>query len=352
MIINQANSQPDKAFPDAGDAGLARPDNGKDNWPFCAIRGRMIPRTACLDRLRAFCRANGLAGPLDTIIHNAPDDRLSFSDPGNRHRLIVLTCRIPYEPSWGGRGGLPRPLLLEKAISAEPETTSHAIAPYLRLYRSAGRRILLSREYSGDHTIALPRDLIADGNRAKAIGLYLDPAKLVAADRSGNHACLSWSGPYNTYRASEGLVAALTAQNFQWFDDRPTPIGTCLSETMFRFETAPALRAANPFAETLLPLMPRIVTDTTPHLRAAEIYLQALFTDCSKQIFKADAQTNRKRDLLVAALTIDMRGFGDHREQYLIPWQACLPATDHETVIVIPQDDLINGIGGPTALVR
>ncbi len=282
-----------------------------------------MPHHDCLNRLRAWYQSD-LPGPVTTVIHDAATGRPATDDNVAAHdlhgKIMVYTCRLPYEPSWGGRGGLPRPLLLEKELAAGDETTSHAIAPFLRLYRSAGRRILLERDQDETVRVLLPDDLVTATALPGTIQLLLHRDKIVAIGPDGRPAALRRTGPFLEYTAATALVDALNERRFEWFGSHPTPIGAFLTSDLFTFSGSLPESSGSPFLSILQPLMPGIVADQTPHLRAAELYLQAFF-DTQLHHFSRTS-VNRIDYLLVAALLIDMSGFTPDSEPFLVPWQA------------------------------
>jgi hypothetical protein len=347
MITTAQSARPRKS-PDEKPA--RRCSTGKPR-PFCALRGSMLPYADCLFRLEKYAGELGFTTPLkmlvlDTVPAETASTAISRACGAAADTVVVLKCRLPYEPSWGGYGGLARPLLLEKPQSSGETTTSHFIAPFLKAYQNASRQILLGRGEQNVPTVTLHDSLLPGGNCPEKSRLQVFLSKFATPDSMALLTPLTTSGPYQTYLADDGLVNDLIRRGFRWPEKYATAIGSLLSGDFFHFCPTSTEQDNDDFTAVLLPEMNWIVTDKTPQLRAAELYLQEIFIRCNSG-FTEQYQKNKSSKLLIAALELDMRGFQrSSAEPYLVPWLGSLFAAGKGGT-TLTQADLLPALLSP-----
>lgn len=297
------------------------------------MRGNIFLYSDCITQLEAFCAHLGFADvPAITALEAGQKDILSavvkqYRTPTDT--VTLLTSRLPYEPSWGGYGGLPRPVLLEQAEFSEEPTTSHYIAPFLLSYQRACRRILLGRWVDGRAVVTVPVALLPGSTKGQSDGIQVILEKCIDSDAGGIFSPLDISGPYHTFAAGKNLRTAVEQAGFSWPVNRAMPIGSLLSSELFTCTSATATTGNNRFRDVLFPVMKKIITDKTPQLCAGEFFLQKILHNCINELELL--RTTAGKNLLIAALYIDMRGFGRPvNEHYLMPWQAFLRQGDKQ----------------------
>lgn len=319
--------------------------------PFCALRGSMLPYADCLYRLENYAGELGFTTPLkmhvfDTIPAETASTSIARECGAAADAVVLLKSRLPYEPSWGGYGGLARPLFLEKPQSAQETTTSHFIAPFLKAYQNACRQILLGRGEHNTPTVILHDSLLPVDNCPEKSRLQVFLSKFATPDSMAQLTPLTTSGPYQTYPANDGLVNDLIRRGFRWPEKYATAIGSLLSGDLFHFCPTSNQHDNDDFTAVLLPEMNWIVTDNTPQLRAAELYLQEIFIRCNSA-FTEQYQKSKHSTLLIAALELDMRGFQrSSAEPYLVPWLGSLFAAG-KGGITLSQADLLPALLSP-----
>lgn len=248
--------------------------------------------------------------------------------------VIVLSCRVPYNPNWGGYCGHPQ--LLVQAQDHDGNCTPAAfIAPYLRQYRYAQEHVFLAMNGRGEQFITLPARLLGrNGDCGRT--LIIDPAKVAQPDKDGNIVPARISGPMRTFALSDVLRRDLESRNFAWKPGRSIPIGRYLGSDLFTFvDAGDAADRGSLFEETLLPHLREIVSHQTPNLRAAEIHLSRIFT---RAVAGLEIESNRHKVLCLAGLDIDMSHLIDHTEHCFVPWKAYLTRGDEP--LFLEQDEL------------
>ena len=332
--------------------------------PSCTIRGRIIPYMEFLCRLKNYCLFLGFREPIVQTAGPAEPEGTSaeaISGPflpqssgpetGN-DSVVVLSTRVPYEPSWGGHIGLPRPLIHESTECRTEGTVTKYIAPYLKEYHFAQNHVYLSRDEKEQLFISLPEDLIKGGGEAGDGTLRVQLEKIVEIDEDGGYSPVNVVDTLVSFRISGAFRQHLLDNRFSWGPKKVQRIGKLLTADMFVFDQAPQPGQGNgkekEFAQILLPAMNRIVTNSNPQLLAAIIYLKDLF-------FKTvdNLQGNRTRQesanlLCVAGLDIDAAAFRGEGVHYFVPWAAYLQQGGREEKgnRQLEQDDLFVALMG------
>lgn len=308
------------------------------------VKGRLMPYEDFSCRLKNFCHTLGFRQI--NIRHLA-----SCGGPGNGSpallshaeddAVVILSCRVTYNPNWGGYCGLPQ-LLVRGAGNDRGQCPSAFIAPFLRQYLFAREHISLRKTEDGRYLVTIPANLLnRDGeNRDGRLQVALD--NMAEADKDGRIVPVAAGGGALTFVLSEALRQSLDAGNYPWQTRRSSPIDRYLSRELFSFgEIDQAVDPASPFRSTLLPHLEQIVTHRTPNLRAAELHLRHEFAR-AMAIFIADHRPSLGNVLCLAGLDIDMAAFAGHEERYFVPWKAYLERSGEAAGVehALDQDDL------------
>ena len=316
------------------------PAEGQINGSSLKIKGRIILYEEFAGSLRKLCAALGFtaAGVRDreVMVSRLPDMPRHRTEEGEA--VIVLSCRVAYNPHWGAFGGHPQLLVQAKTDDDDEPCPAAFIAPFLQQYRFAQERIFLAMNGQGEHLITLPACLLAKTrDNGYRFSVLLD--QVAEPDKDGNIVPVTISGRVSTYTLSGKLRQAIDRQGHVWQSGRSFPIGRYLGSELFSFgDFGPASDRNGLFVSTLLPYLNEIVTHRTPDLRAAEIHLSQVFAR-AVALQRAEYAENSKNVLYLAGLDIDMSGFQGYEEQHcFVPWQAYLAGRDEERVLA--QDDL------------
>ncbi len=331
--------------------------------PSCHIRGRMIPYGEFLPRLNNYCLSLGFREPVVTIPQPSKQPKTSvdhavlFEDESGAGRrgqdsVIILSARVPYEPSWGVYNGLPRPLIHEAADCRPDGTISNFIAPYLRQYRYAQRHVYLTCHETQDTTeylLVLPSDLLHRGEKSDGRKLRILPERIAEPDERGDFVCHNVSDTFVSFPLSAQFVRLLDEKGLSWKAGKTRRIDDFLTADLFVFEDVPQAvdcrdnrgDGQNPYVKTLLPFMNRIVTDANPQLLAATLYLQSEFIRTIDDILHAHDSEDSVNLLCIAGLDIDAAMLGGSAEHYFVPWTAVLQrGGDDDLIDQVDQDDL------------
>lgn len=292
------------------------------------IKGRLIPYEEFSARLKNFyvslgfgkvkIRHVGSGGEPDGIAADI------LQKSSGVDAVIVLSCRVAYNPDWGGYCGLPQLLVREKNGDGAGQCPAAFISPFLQQYRFAKEHIYLTATGQGNHLITLPESLLQKDEDKPGSTLIVKLDKIAEPDKDGAIVPVMVSGSMFSYALSDNLRRNLDALNFDWKPGRSIPIGEHLGSELFSFADAPAAVDRNsPFGPTLLPYLHRIVTHRTPNLRAAEIHLRQEFSR-TIATFTADRRAGFGNMLCLAGLDIDMSAFKRREEHYFVPWKAWL----------------------------
>ncbi len=323
--------------------------------PSCNIKGRIIPYMEFLPRLKNYCLSLGFKKPIvilpelmeasDTNSVVNPDPFLVGKNralPGN-DSIIILSAKVPYETSWGGYSGLPRPLIHERADHRAEATVSNFIAPYLLEYQFAQKHIYLSCNEEGQYLVTLPSEFIKSEARSDGRKLKIHLDKIAESDENGLNTPLRVSKPLVSYQLSPHFVQLLRDSNFPWQKGRIQRIGKFLTKDFFEFVEPKQLDGRNSaFAETLLPAMNCIVTNANPQLRAALIHLQSEFSRTVDDVLSTHGQKDTENLLCIAGLDIDVAAFKGRGQRYFVPWASYWQhgGTQQEDKDQLEQDDL------------
>lgn len=305
------------------------------------IKGRIMPYENFAGRLDSLCAALGFAaagGRNGAKIRWAggslPDMPGQGAEEGEA--VIVLSCRVAYNPHWGEFGGHPQ--LRLQAETNDELCPATFIAPFLEQYRFARDRIFLAMDCRGEHFITLPARLVEKtGDDGWRLTILLE--QVAEPDRDGNIAPVKVSGSMYTYRLAGRLRRTIDRMGHVWQAERSFPIGRYFGSELFSFgDAAPASDRQELFFSTLFPHLGEIVGHPTPNLRAAEIHLGQLFAR-AVALLRGEAGSRLKHVLCLAGLDIDMSGFVDHEEQRcFVPWQAYLAGRGEARLL--GQDDV------------
>lgn len=257
----------------------------------------------------------------------------SLRGSGEGEAVICLSCRVPYNPNWGGYCGHPQQLVKTEP-GEEGRDPAAFIGPFLHQYRCAAERVLLTAApSSGKMFINLPENLVEEGKERPQLLLRL--GKVARPDETGRIVPVSASGSRRVYQLAESFCQLLEERGFAWNGMRAVPIGRHLASDLFTFLHDGAGNPDSPFAATLLPHLSEIVAHPTPHLRAAELHLGQVFARTAAAL---SAGGRRQHVLCLAGLDIDMSTLWGHQEHAFVPWKAFL--AQQGDVHYLEQDDL------------
>ena len=306
--------------------------------PSFNIRGRIIPYKEFLPRLKNYCLSLGFKNPtvmnpdssatLDTMSDDNSDQSVAFGKDTchGKDLVFVLSTKVPYEPSWGGYSGLPRPLIHERIDHRTENTASSFIAPYLLQYQFAQNHIYLACNEAGQHLITLPPHFIKDGTEGHGKNLKILLDKIVESDEKGELPPYVVSDSFVSFPISADFLRLLGEKKYSWKDGKIQRIGKFLTEELFVFEDAQQTNGSmsmnSTFAETLLPAMNRIVTSANPQLRAALVHLQNEFSRAVDDMLRTHGEKDLESLLCVAGLDIDVAAFKGRGKRYFVPWAA------------------------------
>ncbi len=241
--------------------------------------------------------------------------------------VIVLSCKVHYNPNWGGLYGHPH-LITPLKGSKDELCPAGFLAPFLQLYTFAQEHIYLTETRQGEHLITLPKSFLKNDEKRPGSKLLIALDKIAEPDEHGAILPVSTSGSRFSYTLSAKIRQALDAQRYAWIPGSSTPIGRHLSADMFFFTcVAEEIEQNSPFYATLFPYLQQLVTHRTPHLRAAEIHLRQEFRRVIAQL-TAERPATFPKLLCLAGLDIDMAPSAGHGEKYFVPWKAYLETVD------------------------
>ncbi|OGR16925.1 MAG: hypothetical protein A2X81_19630 [Desulfobacterales bacterium GWB2_56_26] len=309
------------------------------------VKGRLMPYEDFTARLKNFCLSLGFREV--NIRHLA-----SCGDPENASDIlannpkddavVILSCRVSYNPNWGGYCGLPQLLVREKYDDRGEQCPSSFIAPFVRQYLFAKEHIYLTKTEEGRCLITIPENLLKIHGATRGSRLLVALDKVAEADEDGRIVPVATNGGTISFALANSLRQSLDARNFTWMPGRSIPIDRYLSRELFSFcEIDQAVDRNSRFWPTLLPHLGQIVTHRTPNLRAAELHLRHEFAR-AMATFIADHRPSLGNVLCLAGLDIDMAAFAGHEEHYFVPWKAYLERPGEEPGVehALDQDDL------------
>ncbi len=294
------------------------------------IRGRTMLHEEFYSRLQILCNTLGFenvkiptsgdCGILDSISD-------SVQNCSEQDVVIVLSCKVHYNPKWGGFNGHPH--LINRTKEGKDELCPAGfLAPFLQQYKFAQEQVYLTETRQGLYLITLPQNFLKTDEERQGIKLHIALDKVAEPDENGAITPVSTSGSRCSYTLSAKLRQALDAQNFAWTPGRSIPIGRHLSADMFFFSCVEQeIDQNSPFYSTLFPYLRQLVTHRTPHLRAAEIHLGQEFRRMIA-LLTAERHATFPKLLCLAGLDIDMASSMGHGEKYFVPWKAYLETVD------------------------
>lgn len=312
-----------------------------DAEPSFHIRGRFLSSQEFIRGLEHLAEALGFA----------PHPVLFCGDPGGiagspHHlgslpgdRVLVASTRIPYNPRWGGYGGLPH---LRRHGCEQPhrETLAGFLAPFLHCYHTLRQSIHIGCSPSGQPLVSLPTPLLRQGLPCGGHRLRLVASALVQGDGEEMSPPCPTSSPWQNFAAAERLRRRLATSGEELRPERHVPIGPHLDQEAIVFEAIDAASASRDgYAASLHPHLAEIVTDPTPNLRAAEYHLRHRFDGDTAYLAGLDHQG---KILYVSVLEIDMTAMAGGEGHLLVPWQGYVAFADgvHRQVSTLTQDDL------------
>lgn len=321
------------------------PDQERAGTPSLRIKGRMMPYDEFSVRLKNFCGSLGFNG-VEIRHFDSFDDvdgltATTFAKDSTRDAVVVLTCRVSYNPNWGSYCGMPQLLVREKYEDAVVHCPASFITPFLQQYRFAQEHIYLTETEQGQYLITIPESILKKDGENQAGRLIIDLDRVAERDPEGHFAPVLVNGSMFSFTLSHVLYKSLAALGYAWRKGRSVPIDRYLGSDLFSFVDAErAVDSRSPFRPTLLPHLRRIVTHRTPNLKAAEIHLGHEFARAVSTFMAAHPPGSKV--LCLAGLDIDMAVFAGHEEHYFVPWKACLERTsgDSEEEYALEQDDL------------
>jgi len=136
------------------------PHQAQSNALSLKVKGRLMPYEEFSARLKNFCASQGFREV--KIRHlgscSKPEgvaaDILRKGSGGDA--VIILSCRVSYNPTWGGYSGLPQLLVRDKNGDGAEQCPAAFIAPFLQQYRFAKEHIYLTAAEQGRHLISVP----------------------------------------------------------------------------------------------------------------------------------------------------------------------------------------------------
>lgn len=314
----------------------------KDEQEPLYLRGRMLEDQVFIDGLQDLSRSLGLAS---AAIRRclAPEELTELAGESvffQNDMVVAALTPIPYNPRWGGFGGLPH-LRRFCQDGREGQSIPGFLAPFLNGYRLLHETVELACTSLGQYLVMVPEGLPDQGLRcqdyrlrpllgslAVVAGETLSPPVLTSANTLG-------------YLASERLTSLLAENGERLRPGGHMPIGAYLDRAAIVFEPiAEEQSRSDGFAAALLPHLEEIVTAETPHLRAGEIYLRHR---CSADIAYLRQRRGGGKVLYISGLDIDMTVVEGGAEHLVVPWQGYYSPGDDgcRDDLLLPQDDLL-----------
>jgi hypothetical protein len=128
--------------------------------PECNIRGRLLPTSDFIPRLKKICLSLGFNDPKIVRLGNKTDSSEPQFVNNGGDCIVILSAMIPYEPNWGGYSGLPGQQYRKNSCYDQIEMPSDFIIPFLQEYRFAQSQIRLGRDSAGKCIVMLPDFLV------------------------------------------------------------------------------------------------------------------------------------------------------------------------------------------------
>lgn len=302
------------------------------------IRGRLLSAHAFARGLRHLAEALGCgSAPVISDLDPGGIAKLPNRDELLRgDRVLVATTQIPYNPQWGGYGGLPH-------LRREPpgrETIAGFLAPFVHGYHTMRESIHLGCSPSGQLLVNVPTALLQQGLPCGGHRLRL---VLSALTEDGQEMSPPWSvsTPNSCFPAAHWLRQRLAASGEAIRPESHLPIGRHLGQEAMVFEAIDEAAASGAgYAASLLSHLPEIVTDPTPNLRAAEIHLRHGFALDTASLAGLG---HRGKILYISALEIDMTAMAGGEGHLLVPWRGYLAVgadANSPATVIFNQDDL------------
>ena len=179
-------------------------------------------------RLQIMCNTLGFdnvkfpeSGNFDTL--NSISDTVRKCS--EQDAVIVLSCKVHYNPKWGGFNGYPH-VNNQMEESKDELCPAGFLEPFLRLYKLAQEKIYLTKTRQGQYLITLPKDFLGNNQEGQGIKLQIALDKVARPDENGVIVPVSTSGPRFSYALSAKLRQVLDDQKFASTPGRSIPIDT------------------------------------------------------------------------------------------------------------------------------
>lgn len=179
------------------------PSPAQSNGSSLKVRGRLIPYEEFSSRLKNFyaslgfgqvkIRHVGSGGDPDDVAADIPRK----SSGGDA--VIILSCRVSYNPDWGGYRGLPQLRVRRKNGDRDGQCPAPFIAPFLPNLRAAETH--LRQEFSRAITTFVAERRAGSGNMLCLAGLHIDMSEF---REHGEHYFVPWKAYLDTTGANFG----------------------------------------------------------------------------------------------------------------------------------------------------
>jgi len=302
-----------------------------------------MPQQDVFPRLQSMCNSFGFGAMNMQKSCSCASEAAApaIQDGAGQDSVIMLSCKVHYNPNWGSLCGHPQIFTSEKTGVGE-DCPSAFLAPFLQTYHLAQQQIYLNWTRDGRFLISAPEKFIKKPEQHQGCTLNIRLDKVARKNMAGVIEPVTVCGARFTYEISDDLHEALNAADFAWHQGRNTCIERHLTPDLFLFSCAEdAADCKSPFFPTLFPYLRELVAHRTPHLRAAEIHLEQEYHKALVQM-TADNQATRRNRACIAGVVIDMSPYAGHVEKYFVPWKAYLEREDdlHQGQCSFDQDDL------------
>lgn len=282
---------------------------------FCSDESQGYPIMLISKHFGTFPFNHGIVGGIVATDRHGP-----FAHHG-KDLIILQASHVGYDPA-SGRFGVYRRLQNEN----QTETTNcgkicGTLDWYLHEYELAQNNILLSSE-NGQHRITIDNRLL-DMQRQQGLMLKLD--KLVNPDEHVIPNQVTSQSTCEQFDASPDLENYL--DTYDWKEDRGEPIGKYLHPDLFfyRRDLSGHVESGDQLDDSLIDIMPYIVTSEWPVLTAAQTITQVEFDRVVKSIIE-EPEYKGKKLLFISGLNVDVSPQEGQLfpSSKFIPWAAYL----------------------------
>ncbi len=166
------------------------------------VKGRLMLQEEFTERLQTFCTWLGFSKVKiwhsDTVAEHTRSGPIFTPTPSAGDAVILLSCRIDYNPDWG-HCGLPHLRVRENNGDRSKHCPPAFIAPFLRQYRFAQEQIFLTETEQGNHLITLPECHLKKDGEECGSRLLIDLSKVAEPDGDGAFVPVMVSGMMSSY---------------------------------------------------------------------------------------------------------------------------------------------------------